>query len=116
MLIPDITSHCQSAFVKDKQILDSVLVANECIDSRLRSGKAGFVCKIDIEKAYDRVNWGCLDYTQDRFGFGPKWRRWVQGCLKTTHFSVLINGKSTEKFKSSRGIRQGDPLSPSCFC
>jgi len=56
MVLGNVISKSQSAFVKGRQILDPILIANECLDSRLRSGEPGVMCKMDLEKAYDRVN------------------------------------------------------------
>lgn len=73
------------------------------------------VLKVDFEKAYDLVSWSFIDYMLFRLGFGPMWRKWMQGCYTANSMSVLVNGSPTNEFHASRGLKQGDPLAPFLF-
>jgi hypothetical protein len=92
-----------------------VLIASECVDSRVRDGTPGILCKLDLEKAYDHVNWDFLLALLHRCGFPETWRKWIHFCISTMRFSIMINGSSCGFFESSRGLRQGDSLSPLLF-
>ena len=110
-----VISKSQKTLVEGRQILDTVLIANEIVDSTLRRKKCGLVCKLNIEKAYDSISWEFLYQIMGRMGFGSRWMSWIKWCISTASFSVLINGSPTGFFPSSRDLRQEDPLSSYLF-
>lgn len=114
-VLPTIVAKEEMAFLKGITMVDGVLCANECIDAHMCEGKPGVICKLDLEKAYNHVNWGILIYVLRRCDFGVKWREWMWKCISLVSFSVLVNGVPKGHFGCNRGLWQVDPLSPLIF-
>lgn len=114
-VIGKIISDAQSAFIKGRSILDEVLVANEAVDFLKKKKKKALIFKVDFEKAYDSLDWEFLVDCMRKMGFGDRWTRWIETCLKSSTMSILINGSPTKEFRMGKGLRQGDPLAPFLF-
>jgi hypothetical protein len=117
-VLPFIILANQSVFIPGRLISDNILAAYETLHSMQTHhwGKVGYVAvKLDMSKAYNRVEWRFLDEVMRRMGFARKWRELIMQCIQSVNFFVLINGQKTENFQPSRGIRQGDPFSPYLF-
>ena len=109
-VLPTIIDEAQSAFIEGRHLLHSALIANEVIDEAKRSTKSCLVFKVDYKKAYDSVSWDFLFYMLRRTDFSPEWVKCIEGCMKSTSISVLVNGSPTAEFLPQRGLRQRDPL------
>ena len=114
-VLGSVISDSQSAFVKGKQILDEILIANETVDEARRLNKELLLSEVDFEKAYDSVDFNYLDSEMNNINFPTLWRKWISECVGTATTSVLVNRCLTYEFKMERGLRQGDPLSSFLF-
>lgn len=117
-LLDGIISENQSAFVPKRAISDNVLITHEVLHF-LKKSKAKVSCsmavKTDMSKAYDRLEWDFIKLVMERLGFHSKWIARIMQCITTVSYSILFNGAPRGCIIPTRGIRQGDPLSPYLF-
>ena len=113
-IMPQLISEHQSAFLSDHLILDNIMVAFETLHhmrNHCASKKGYMALKLDMSKAYNRVEWEFMEKVMRKMDFDNRWVNLMMKCKTTASYSILINGEAHGDFKASKGLRQGDPLS-----
>ena len=113
----DVISLNQSAFVLGRLITDNVLLAYELthfMQTKKRGADSFAVLKLDMSKAYDRVEWEFLRRMLCKLGFHNGWVDKLMNFVTTVRYRIRVNGELTDEIIPQRGLRQGDPPPPIC--
>ncbi|XP_074301474.1 uncharacterized protein LOC141632868 [Silene latifolia] len=116
VILPDIISRNQGAFVKGRSILENILICQDLVRLYNR-GMASPRCmfKLDLQKAYDTIEWKFVDQMMSALKFPPKFHQLIMACLTSPTYTLNLNGAHFGYFPGKRGLRQGDPISPLLF-
>lgn len=110
-------SQAQTAFVPGREISENIVLLREVLHSFSLSdyGNSEFCLKLDLSKAFDRMDWHYLRSILPLYGFPSKLVNWIMACVSSAEFSIVVNGRGDGYFRPKSGLRQGCALSPYLF-
>lgn len=114
-VLPSLISLFRSAFIKGRTATDGPLVGMEILHHISKSSSNPITLKLDLSKAFDRIEWNVLLYVLRRMQFPESFINIIHQCISTSHIAIKFNGTKSTYFKPSRGLQQGDPISPLLF-
>ncbi|XP_058784766.1 uncharacterized protein LOC131659617 [Vicia villosa] len=116
-MMPELISSEQRGFIHGRQIKDCICMASEAANSlHIRTFGGNIALKINVANGFDTLEWPFLLKVLKAYGFCQKFCHWIEAILGSATLSISVNGSLHGYFKCSRGVRQGDPLSPLLFC
>ena len=105
----------QTGFIKGRYVGENVRLISDIMKQTRVNNTPGILISVDFKKAFDSLEWSCIQSALKKFNFGDSLRKWIEIFYMDIESAALNNGFATDWFKPSRGVRQGCPLSPYLF-